>query len=125
MKRETAIKIAISIIISLIVLSLVSNFFTREINKDLVAKLSEQRKEIGVKDIRINLLQESNKALKELADSQKKLIDGESLDEFMKMYESNEVAEKVEILIHTKNSETGYPRMFTIIGGYASEEEDQ
>lgn len=125
MKRKTVIFTLISITTVLFVLILVFSFVTREENKNLSSKIAEQQKEIEVKDIQINLLKESNYDLKELADSQKRLIDGESLGEFMELYDSNKEASMIEVLVHLENSESGLPMRFLLKGSSVRNEQEE
>ena len=94
-------------------------------NNELDEAVADHREELAGKDQRIADLTSTNKTLEALIRQQKRLIEGESLGEFMEMYEKNQVATSVEILVKLENSETGLPMRFAINGcGETNEEDD-
>ena len=100
MNVKTAKYIAIFSAVGLLSLMGVFLLVVKEKNQTFESTLTEQQKEIYVKDQRITDLMSANKTLDALVRQQNKLIEGESLGDFMAMYEANKVASKVEILVY-------------------------
>lgn len=102
----------------------ISNYHLGCNNDELAGAVANQSKELAGKDQRIADLTSANKTLDALVRQQNKLIEGESLGEFMEIYESNEKALSVEILVHLEDSESGLPRSFFIEGCGTQKEEE-
>lgn len=126
MKKKNVKTIGYSIcLILLLAYPWISNHNLRGDNNELVAAVAGHRKELAGKEQRIADLTSTNKTLEALIRQQKKLIEGESLYEFMALYEKNRVAKFVEILVHLEESETGLPMRFLIKGSQADDNQEE